>query len=97
MPLAVSWHYASAIIVHFSQGVLFGVAFPAAFQMWKFWAPPFEKSRLITTAICGALGLIWLILWILLTSDKPGDHIMISDKEKFYIQESIGFDGSAEI
>uniref|UniRef100_A0A915I0T0 Major facilitator superfamily (MFS) profile domain-containing protein n=1 Tax=Romanomermis culicivorax TaxID=13658 RepID=A0A915I0T0_ROMCU len=53
IPAVISLHYSAAIVVHFCQGLLFGVAFSASFQMWKFWAPPLEKSRLITTSMCG--------------------------------------------
>ncbi|GFT05006.1 vesicular glutamate transporter 3, partial [Nephila pilipes] len=31
-----------------------GVTYPACHGIWKFWAPPMERSRLATIAFCGS-------------------------------------------
>ena len=38
----------------------------------------------------GAIGILWAIMWLMLTHDRPEDHPRISAKEKEYIQSSIG-------
>jgi len=35
---------------YFSQGV----TYPACHGIWKYWAPPLERSRLATLAFCGS-------------------------------------------
>lgn len=34
--------------------ILQGVSYPACHGIWAKWAPPLERSRLATTAFCGA-------------------------------------------
>lgn len=31
-----------------------GVTYPACHGIWKYWAPPLERSRLATLAFCGS-------------------------------------------
>lgn len=31
-----------------------GVTYPACHGIWRFWAPPMERSRLATLAFCGS-------------------------------------------
>nr|CAI5832794.1 unnamed protein product [Callosobruchus analis] len=38
----------------------------------------------------GALGLLWLVLWILIAADTPYEHKFISESEKSYITSSLG-------
>ena len=38
----------------------------------------------------GAVGVMWTIVWMMLTYDKPANHPRISIKEKEYIQSTIG-------
>nr|CAH7751235.1 unnamed protein product [Callosobruchus chinensis] len=38
----------------------------------------------------GALGLIWLVLWIFLAADTPYNHKFITESEKKYITSSLG-------
>ncbi|CAG0885884.1 unnamed protein product [Darwinula stevensoni] len=40
--------------------------------------------------IQGSLGVIWYLLWLLLVTDEPTTHRLISDDEKEYICKSIG-------
>ncbi|KAJ7383070.1 hypothetical protein OS493_030957 [Desmophyllum pertusum] len=40
--------------------------------------------------LAGAVGVVWTIVWMMLTYDKPANHPRISIKEKEYIQSSIG-------
>ncbi len=42
----------------------------------------------VLTSIC---GFIWLPLWLWFVSDSPHTHRTISDKEKDYISEYLGF------
>ena len=36
------------------------------------------------------MGIVWVIIWMMLTYDKPANHPRISLKEKEYILSSIG-------
>ena len=38
----------------------------------------------------GAIGILWAVMWLMLTHDRPEDHPRISAKEKEYIQLNIG-------
>ncbi len=38
----------------------------------------------------GILGLIWTLLWFILTNDSPSNHKFISNREKSYILEGTG-------
>ncbi|XP_050392280.1 sialin isoform X1 [Patella vulgata] len=40
--------------------------------------------------IFGALGIVWVIAWLLLIHDTPGQHPRISKAERTHIEESIG-------
>lgn len=34
--------------------ILQGVTYPACHGIWRHWAPPLERSRLATLALCGS-------------------------------------------
>lgn len=53
-----------------------------ASNLWGGWPSVFY--------IFGAIGILWAIVWLLLTHDRPENHPRISAKEKEYIQSSIG-------
>ncbi|XP_078048454.1 vesicular glutamate transporter [Augochlora pura] len=42
------------IIVQILKGLAEGVTYPACHGIWKYWAPPLERSRLATLAFCGS-------------------------------------------
>ncbi|XP_047002784.1 vesicular glutamate transporter 1 [Schistocerca americana] len=54
VPGATSLHPACVIIVRICQGFVEGVTYPACHGIWRFWAPPLERSRLATLAFCGS-------------------------------------------
>ncbi|XP_076767247.1 vesicular glutamate transporter [Xylocopa sonorina] len=42
------------MIVQVLKGLVEGVTYPACHGIWKYWAPPLERSRLATLAFCGS-------------------------------------------
>ena len=40
--------------------------------------------------LTGAVGVVWFIIWMMFTYDKPANHPRISLKERDYILSSIG-------
>lgn len=42
------------MVVQAVQGLALGVLYPAMHGVWKFWAPPLERSKLATTAFTGS-------------------------------------------
>ncbi len=44
------------IVVRVIQGLVEGVTYPACHGIWRWWAPPLERSRLATLAFCGSYG-----------------------------------------
>ncbi|XP_026814903.1 vesicular glutamate transporter 1-like [Rhopalosiphum maidis] len=42
------------IIIRMCQGLVEGVTYPACHGIWRHWAPPLERSRLATIALCGS-------------------------------------------
>ncbi|CAB3380348.1 Hypothetical predicted protein [Cloeon dipterum] len=54
VPGATVLHPTFLIIVRILQGLVEGVTYPACHGIWRFWAPPLERSRLATLAFCGS-------------------------------------------
>ncbi|KAH7731376.1 CBN-EAT-4 protein [Aphelenchoides avenae] len=58
--------------VQIAQGLVQGLAYPAMHGVWRYWAPPLERSKLATTAFTGSyagavLGLpisAWLVSYV---------------------------------
>merc|ERR1712038_1579243 len=46
----------AVICVRVLQGLVEGVTYPACHGIWRWWAPPLERSRLATLAFCGSYG-----------------------------------------
>ncbi|XP_017763701.1 PREDICTED: vesicular glutamate transporter 1 [Eufriesea mexicana] len=42
------------MVVQVLKGLVEGVTYPACHGIWKYWAPPLERSRLATLAFCGS-------------------------------------------
>ncbi|XP_077586494.1 sialin [Stigmatopora nigra] len=53
-PLAADLGASYLIAVRILEGVGEGVTFPAMYSMWAAWAPPLERSRLLTISYIGA-------------------------------------------
>ncbi|KAM9301610.1 vesicular glutamate transporter 2 [Gastrophryne carolinensis] len=54
IPSAARVHYGCVIFVRILQGLVEGVTYPACHGIWSKWAPPLERSRLVTTSFCGS-------------------------------------------
>ncbi|KAG4070847.1 hypothetical protein HA402_011073 [Bradysia odoriphaga] len=54
IPLAIDVSKYILIIVRVVQGLVEGVTYPACHGIWRFWAPPLERSRLATIAFSGS-------------------------------------------
>lgn len=54
IPGAIMWDPYAVIIVRALQGFVEGVTYPACHGIWRFWAPPMERSRLATMAFSGS-------------------------------------------
>ncbi|XP_043943724.1 vesicular glutamate transporter 3 [Protopterus annectens] len=54
IPSAARVHYGCVMFVRILQGLVEGVTYPACHGMWSKWAPPLERSRLVTTSFCGS-------------------------------------------
>jgi MFS family permease len=40
--------------------------------------------------IFGAVGILWVVLWVFLGADRPGTHKFISKEEQAYIEANLG-------
>ena len=56
LPLATTLSPTAVIMVRVLQGLVEGVTYPACHGIWRWWAPPLERSRLATLAFCGSYG-----------------------------------------
>ncbi|XP_002739690.1 vesicular glutamate transporter 3-like [Saccoglossus kowalevskii] len=54
IPTACRVHWGFVIAVRIVQGLVEGVTYPAAHGMWSKWAPPLERSRLVTLSFSGS-------------------------------------------
>ncbi|TSK22712.1 Sialin [Bagarius yarrelli] len=88
-PVAADLGAGYLIAVRVLEGIGEGVTFPAMHAMWASWAPPLERSRLLTISYAGAIGLLWFFLWAFLVSNSPDTHKRISEVEKTYIKASL--------
>ncbi|XP_062953617.1 sialin isoform X8 [Cynocephalus volans] len=88
-PLAADLGVGPLIVLRALEGLGEGVTFPAMHAMWSTWAPPLERSKLLSISYAGTVGIFWFILWIWLVSDTPETHKRISHYEKEYILSSL--------
>ncbi|KAF4025043.1 hypothetical protein G4228_017044 [Cervus hanglu yarkandensis] len=88
-PLAADFGVGALVALRALEGLGEGVTFPAMHAMWSSWAPPLERSKLLSISYAGIIGIIWFILWICLVSDTPETHKTISPYEKEYILSSL--------
>lgn len=56
LPLATYYSPVAVICVRVLQGLVEGVTYPSCHGIWRWWAPPLERSRLATLAFCGSYG-----------------------------------------
>ncbi|XP_023335696.1 vesicular glutamate transporter 1 isoform X2 [Eurytemora carolleeae] len=56
IPAATMLDPKALILVRVLQGLVEGVTYPACHGIWRWWAPPLERSRLATLAFCGSYG-----------------------------------------
>ncbi|XP_062427050.1 sialin isoform X2 [Rhea pennata] len=88
-PLAANLGVGYLIAVRALEGLGEGVTFPAMHSMWSSWAPPLERSKLLSISYAGALGVLWWFFWMWLVSDTPETHRSISHTEREYILSSL--------
>ncbi|KAH9284135.1 Vesicular glutamate transporter 2.1 [Echinococcus granulosus] len=54
VPIACRGSYGVVAFIRVLQGLVEGVSYPACHGIWRYWAPPIERSRLATIAFCGS-------------------------------------------
>ncbi|CAF1638024.1 unnamed protein product, partial [Adineta ricciae] len=54
IPSAAKVHYGLVMILRILQGLVEGVTYPAAHGIWRWWAPPLERSTLATISFTGS-------------------------------------------
>ncbi|KAJ8681254.1 hypothetical protein QAD02_017041 [Eretmocerus hayati] len=57
-PGAIAYSPFLYMLLQVCRGLVEGVTYPACHGIWKFWAPPLERSRLATFAFCGSYAAI---------------------------------------
>ncbi|KAM4630073.1 sialin isoform 2-T2 [Polymixia lowei] len=106
-PLAAQWGPYWLFTLRALEGFGEGVTFPAMMAMWARWAPPLERSRLMTLSGSGANFGAFVALpltayicqswgWptVFYCCDDPRTHRRISEEERDYIINSIGPQGT---
>ncbi|VDP32477.1 unnamed protein product, partial [Soboliphyme baturini] len=70
MPVACESAIGLVVLIQILQGLTQGVAYPAVHGIWRFWAPPMERTKLATTTFTGSYAgaVVGLPLSALLTS-----------------------------
>lgn len=59
-PGAINYSPYVYMFIQVCRGLVEGVTYPACHGIWKYWAPPMERSRLATMAFCGSYAAIVL-------------------------------------
>ncbi|KAI2657840.1 Sialin [Labeo rohita] len=95
-PVAADLGAGYLIAVRVLEGIGEGVSYPAMHAMWASWAPPLERSRLLTISYTGAqlgtvvaLPLSGQICFYLDWTNSPSEHKRITEAEKTYIMASL--------
>lgn len=119
LPFFAKTNFIALVVVRVIQGFFDGIAFPSVHGMWRYWAPPLERSRLATIAftgiyagaivgfpfsnylinciswecsfyVYGCSGIVWSIIWFIISSPCPEKCWFISKTEIEYIKNCIG-------
>lgn len=53
-PVAAQMHYIVLLVLRIIVGITSGVAYPAMHSLWATWAPPLERSKLVSFTYAGA-------------------------------------------
>ncbi len=56
IPTATRLDARCVIVIRIIQGLVEVVTYPSCHGIWRWWAPPLERSRLATLAFCGSYG-----------------------------------------
>lgn len=56
VPWAARVGFVCLMLLRIVQGLVEGVTYPSCHGIWRWWAPPLERSRLATLAFCGSYG-----------------------------------------
>ncbi|CAF4376319.1 unnamed protein product, partial [Rotaria sp. Silwood2] len=60
IPFAAKIHYGVVMILRILQGLVEGVTYPAAHGIWRWWAPPLERSTLATISFTGSAAIYFI-------------------------------------
>ena len=52
-PVATRYHVLALVGIRIVQGLFLGVTYPCNIAIWAKWAPPLERSTMVTMAIAG--------------------------------------------
>ena len=52
-PVATRYHVLALVGIRIVQGLCLGVTYPCVIAIWAKWAPPLERSTMVTMAIAG--------------------------------------------
>ncbi|KAG8525119.1 putative small intestine urate exporter, partial [Galemys pyrenaicus] len=88
-PLAADAGVTLLIVLRVVQGIAQVMVSTSQYSIWAKWAPPLERSQLITIAQSGGIGCAFSFLWFPLIYDEPRNHPFISIGEKEYIITSL--------
>ena len=55
-PVATRYHVLALVGIRIVQGLFLGVTYPCNIAIWAKWAPPLERSTMVTMAIAGDLS-----------------------------------------
>ncbi|KAG8507267.1 putative small intestine urate exporter, partial [Galemys pyrenaicus] len=88
-PLAADVSVTLLVVLRVLQGIAEIMVLTGQFSIWVKWAPPTERSQLISIARSGGIGCACSFLWFLLFYEDPVKHPFISTGEKEYIVASL--------
>ncbi|XP_070553614.1 sialin-like isoform X2 [Ptychodera flava] len=83
-------HFWMIFLCRLLIGMCHAFVYPTHHGMWGKWAPPLERSKLLSFSTSGIVCLVWSLFWCLLIHDTPSKHPRITDEEKRCIIDSIG-------
>lgn len=60
-PVATRFHLLALVGVRVAQGLVLGVTYPCVIAIWANWAPPLERSTMVTITMAGKYLIIQLL------------------------------------
>ncbi|CAF0764635.1 unnamed protein product, partial [Didymodactylos carnosus] len=86
VPIIAKLHPSVMVLSRIIMGAAQGCIWPTLFRLNSFWVPAEERTVLFSFPRNGVSGILWSVIWYILSSDTPQANKFMSTREKDFIQ-----------